>query len=155
MSITDTDHDTAGIDEPRHEPPSEAVRRLDRLVGTWQLSGGASGTVTYQWMPGRHFLLQHVDLDRAGHLVGGMEVIGHLHPLMGERSEHVYSRFYSSEGDTLDYVYELDGDTLTIWGGEKGSPAYFRGTFDTGDHRLSGLWVWPGGGYDATMTRTA
>ena len=24
---------------------------------------------------------------------------------------------------TLDYVYEVDGDTLTIWGGEKGSPA--------------------------------
>jgi hypothetical protein len=118
MSITDTNHDTAGIDEPgnepsRHQLPSEAVRRLDRLVGTWQLSGDVSGTVTYQWMPGRHFLLQHVDL--AGHLVQGMEVIGHLHPLMGERSEHVHSRFYSSDGDTLAYVYELDGDTLTIW----------------------------------------
>jgi len=51
-------------------------------------------------------------------------------------------------------IYELDGDSLTIWGGEKGSPAYFRGTFDPEGRRLRGSWVWPGGGYDATMTRT-
>lgn len=151
MSITHTSTDAAAIDEESgHEP----VRRLDRLVGTWQLCGEASGTVTYEWMPGRHFLLQHVDLDHADHRVRGLEVIGHLHPFMGERSEHVHSRFYGSEGDTLDYVYELDGDSLTIWGGEKGSPAYFRGTFDPEGRRLRGSWVWPGGGYDATMTRT-
>ncbi|MGH3920916.1 MAG: sigma factor-like helix-turn-helix DNA-binding protein [Pseudonocardiaceae bacterium] len=77
------------------------MQRLDRLVGTWQLSGEASGTVTSVWMPGGQFLLQHVDLDHAGHRVQGMEVVGHLHPLMGERSEHVHSRFYGSEGETL------------------------------------------------------
>lgn len=44
------------------------------------------------------------------------------------------------------------GDTLTIWGGEKGSPAYYRGTID-GD-TVTGAWVYPGGGgYDSLMER--
>lgn len=30
---------------------------------------------------------------------------------------------------TLDYRYQLDGDVLTIWAGERDSPAYYRGTF--------------------------
>jgi hypothetical protein len=53
----------------------------------------------------------------------------------------------------LDYVYELDGDTLTIWGGEKGSPAYYRGTFSEDGNSATGAWVYPGGGYESTMTR--
>jgi hypothetical protein len=51
----------------------------------------------------------------------GIEVIGHLRPFGEEPSEDIRSRFYDSMGNTLDYVYELKGDTLTIWGGEKGA----------------------------------
>ena len=28
--------------------PSDKVRALDRLVGKWQISGGSTGTVTYE-----------------------------------------------------------------------------------------------------------
>ena len=78
---------------------------------------------------------------------GGAEVVGSsLHFVFR-------SRYYGGEGDTLDYVYELVDDTLTVWGGERGSPAYFRGTFDDRDS-LTGAWVWPGGGYQSRMTRT-
>ena len=136
-----------------HGARSAAMNSLGRLVGTWQVAGEATGTVTYEWMSGGQFLLQHVDLEQAGDRVRGMEVIGHLLPLMGERSEHVHSRFFGAEGATYDYVYELDGDTLTIWVGERGSPACFRGRFDTADRTLQGSWVWPGGGYEATMAR--
>ena len=63
-------------------------------------------------------------------------------------------RFYDSTGNTLDYVYELDGDTLTIWGGAKGSPAYYRGTFSPDGTAVTGEWTYPGGGgYRSTMTR--
>jgi hypothetical protein len=41
----------------------------------------------------------------------------------GKPSQHITSRFYDTRGDTIDYVYELEGDMLTIWRGEKGSPA--------------------------------
>jgi hypothetical protein len=33
----------------------------------------------------------------------------------------------------------MDGDTLTIWGGVKGSPAYYRGQFSA-DGNTSGGW---------------
>lgn len=134
--------------------PSEQVRALDRLVGRWEVTGGATGTVTYEWAAGGFFLVQHVNLTQNGQEVTGFEVIGHLLPFGGERSEHVHSRFYDSDGNTFDYVYELDGDTLTIWAGEKGSPAYFRGTFAEDGDTMTGPWVYPGGGgYDSTMTR--
>ena len=154
MNNTDNANPETGTEETA-EPvsPTQAMTPLARLAGTWRVSGQARGTISYEWMPGGHFLLQHVDLDHGGHRVRGMEVIGYLQPFMGERSEHVHSRFYGGEGETYDYVYEISDDTLTIWGGEKGSPSYFHGQFDDQDRTVSGAWVWPGGGYDATMTR--
>lgn len=135
--------------------PSAQVRTLDRLVGTWTVTGGAVGTVTYEWMAGGYFLIQRVDLEQYGQRIHGVEMIGHLRPFGEQPSADVYSRFYDSTGNTLDYVYELDGDTLHIWGGEKGSPAKFTGTFTDGDRVMDGEWVYPGGGgYPSTMTRT-
>jgi hypothetical protein len=46
--------------------PSDAMVALDRLVGTWTVTGGAEGTVRYEWMPGRFLLLQYVDLTQYG-----------------------------------------------------------------------------------------
>lgn len=135
--------------------PGAALRALDRLVGTWRVSGpDIDGTVTYEWLDGGFFLLQRVDFIHGGHTIKGLEVIGHLKPFMGEPSPDIHSRFYDSEGNTLDYVYEIEGDTLTIWGGEKGSPAYYRGTFSPDGRTNSGAWVYPGGGgYESTITR--
>jgi hypothetical protein len=57
-------------------------------------------------------------------------------------------------GNTLVYVYELEGDTLTIWGGKKGSGAHYKGTLSDDHNTLTGDWVYPGGsGYVSTMTR--
>lgn len=127
---------------------------LDRLVGTWRLTGGAEGTVRYEWMEGRFFLLQHVDLVQYGQLIRGLEIIGHLRPFGEEESPEIRSRFYDTQGNTLDYVYQVDGDVLTIWGGEKGSPAFYKGTFSPDGNSADGEWVYPGGGgYPSTMTR--
>jgi len=52
-------------------------------------------------------------------------------------------------------VYELEGETLTIWGGEKGSPAHYQGRCSEAGNTVSGAWVYPGGGgYHSTATRT-
>lgn len=135
--------------------PNPDLKSPDRLVGTWKQSGGVQGEITYEWMEGGFFLIQRVDLEQHGHKIKGIEIIGHLQPFGEEPSKDIKSRFYSfMDGMTLDYVYEVDGDTLTIWGGERGSPAYYKGTFSDDGNTLSGGWVYPGGGgYEATATR--
>lgn len=145
----------AVVDEmPPAPAPSEALRRLDRLVGTWRVTGGAEGTITYRWMQGGYFLLQDVELVQYGQPITGFEVIGNLRPFGEGPHPEVTSRFYDSLGNTLDYTYELSDDTLMIWAGERGSPAYFRGSFSEDDSVMDGAWVYPGGGgYDSTMHR--
>jgi hypothetical protein len=147
--------DTNDVHAQQQPPePSPDLKSLDRLVGTWEHSGEVRGSSTFEWMEGGFFLIQRVDLEQHGQRIKGIEVIGHLRPFGEEPGEDIRSRFYDSTGNTLDYVYELEGDTLTIWGGEKGSPAYSRGNFSGDGNTCSGEWVYPGGGgYEWTMTR--
>ena len=133
--------------------PSPDLRKLNRLVGTWQLSGDTQGTVTYDWLEGGFFLRQHFDFILFDHPVEGIEIIGHLRPFGQEPSPDIHARVYDATGNTLDYIYELENDTLTIWGGQKGSPAYYKGEFSPDSNTVSGGWVWPGGGYTSVMIR--
>jgi hypothetical protein len=132
--------------------PSLDLKGLDRLVGVWEVSGGAQRQVSYEWMESGFFLIERVDLEQYGQRIKGIEIIGDELQFGAVPSEEIKSRFYASTGDTLDYVYELEGDTLTIWGGEKGSPAYYKGTFSEDGDTLSGAWHYPGG-YEAISTR--
>jgi hypothetical protein len=147
-----TNNDSQAYEQPPE--PSPDFRSLDRLVGTWEMSGDVQGTVVFEWMEGSFFLVQRVDLGQYGQRIKGIEVIGHERKFGAEPSEDIKSRFYSNTGDTLDYVYELEADTLTIWAGERDSPAYYRGTFSEDGDTLTGAWHYPGGGgYEATSTR--
>ncbi len=135
--------------------PNPDLKNLDRLIGTWKQSGGIDGEITYEWMEGGFFLIQRVDLESDGRKIKGVEIIGHLQLFGEEPGEDIKSRFYSFlDGMTLDYVYEIKDDTLTIWGGERGSPAYYKGQFSADGNTLTGGWVYPGGGgYEAISTR--
>jgi hypothetical protein len=135
--------------------PNPDLKSLDRLIGTWKQSGELDGQITYEWGEGGFFLIQRVDFIHGKNKIKGTEIIGHEMKFGTEPGQEIRSRFYSFlDGMTLDYVYEMEGDTLTIWGGEKGSPAYYRGTFSKDGNTLTGSWVYPGGGgYDAVSTR--
>ncbi|MFI1013899.1 hypothetical protein [Streptomyces sp. NPDC020965] len=135
--------------------PDAELRRFDRMIGSWKVSGGAEGTVTYRWQEGGFFLIQDIELEQYGQRITGFEVIGREKPFgADEPGDDIRSRFYDSQGNTFDYVYELAGETLTIWGGEKGSPAYYRGEFSADGSTVTGAWVYPGGGgYESVMTR--
>ncbi len=125
---------------PRDAAPSAALQRLgDVLVGTWQLSGGAEGTIRYEWMEGERFPVQHVDLKAFGRQIKGVEVIGHLHRVGEQPSAEVWTRFYSAlDGLTLDYVYELNGKELTIWFMKKNSDNRYIGTFSNDGQSYTG-----------------
>ena len=134
--------------------PNPDLKSLDSLVGTWAVSGpDIDGQVTYEWMEGGFFLIQRVDLVHGGRKIKGIEIIGHERPFGAEPSEEIKSRYYDTMGETLDYQYEIEGDILTIWGGQKGSPAYYRGTFSADGDTVTGSWVYPGGGYESSMSR--
>ena len=145
--------DSTNLSEGQAAQPHPDLMSLDRLVGTWAVSGEAEGTVVYEWTEGGFFLLQHVDLGGNK----GLEVIGHEHRYGEDPSADIRSRFYGfSEGETLDYTYEIKDDTLTIWMGERNSPAYYEGMFSEDGNELTGAWHYPGGGgYSTVSTRTA
>lgn len=151
---------------PRTPPPDPDIARLGALVGTWSIEGREfdsdaeiRGRVRFEWLEGGFFLVQHVDLVHAGYAIKGIEVIGRERKFgESEPGQHIISRFYDNMGNTLDYVYELEGDYLTIWGGQIGSPAAFRGTISPDGNTLTGSWEWPNedgttGGYSQTATR--
>lgn len=139
---------------PQTPKPHPDLRSLDKLVGTWKTSGGIEGQITFEWMEGGFFLVQHVDLVHNGRKIKGMEIIGHEQKFGEEPSAEIKTRYYGfSDGVTLDYVYEMDGDTLTIWAGEKGSPAYCKSKFSEDGNSMTAEWTYPGGGYKATGTR--
>ncbi|HYP46451.1 MAG TPA: hypothetical protein VEQ66_14785 [Propionibacteriaceae bacterium] len=148
------DNSTTGHEHARNQPqPSPDLASLSKLIGTWKVSGEAEGTVTYEWAEGGFFLFQHVELQGSK----GLEVIGHEHRYGEEPSADIKSRYYGfGEGETLDYTYELRGDTLMIWMGDRTSPAYYQGTFDDRGEVLTGAWHYPGGGgYSTVSTKVA
>lgn len=135
--------------------PNPDLKSLDKLIGTWKVSGpDIKGKVTFEWMEGGFFLIQYFDFVQGGHKVKGMEVIGHLQPFGEEPSKDIRSRIYDTMGNTFDYTYEVNDETLIIWGGERGSPAYYEGKWSDDGNINSGAWHYPGGGgYESTMTR--
>jgi hypothetical protein len=85
------------------------VRDLTRLIGTWTVTGGATGSATYERIGGGHCLVQRIDLDQHKQPVNGLD--HRPSHLFGEEpSKDLDSRFYDNAGNTFDYGYELDGE---------------------------------------------
>lgn len=144
-----------------NQTPKPGLRVLDRLVGTWKVSGpDIDGQVRFEWMDGGFFLAQHFDFVHGGRKVKGIEIIGYergweamLQQEADTSDQNLTSCLFDNAGNTFTYTWEIEGDTLTIWGGEKGSPAFYKGKFSADGNVNSGAWEWPGGGYESTMTR--
>lgn len=137
-----------------NQAPSSKLRSLEKLLGVWRVSGGIVGTVRYEWLEGGFFLVQHFDFEHRGHQVSGIEIIGHLQPFGQTPSQDLHARIYDNMGNTFDYVYELEDNKLTIWGGSRGSSSYYQGIFGDDGETCNGQWVFAGGGgYASTMTR--
>jgi hypothetical protein len=158
--MADDDTNSAQAHDQRPQP-NLALKSLDVMVGTWNVKGRESGPddeihgqVTFERMEGGFFLVQRVDFDHIGQRIKGVEYIGY-----DESNKALKSYFFDNHGPgpfggiAVEYVWEVGDDALTIWGGYVGSPASFKGKFSNDRNTAAGAWEWPGGGYEATMTR--
>lgn len=115
-----TDDGTSAQTQLQADHPNPDLKSLDRLVGTWKVSGpDVDGHTTYEWMEGGFFLIQHFDLVHGGRKVKGLEIIGHLQTFGETPSPDIKSRIYDTMGNTFDYVYEIEADTLTYGAARK------------------------------------
>jgi hypothetical protein len=134
-------------------PPADIKALGDRLVGSWKVSGESEGETSWEWMEGGFFLIQRGWTRREGVEQKYLQIIGYDRMPGSEPADAITGRLYTSHGDTLAYTCELEGETMTIWMGKKGSPAVYRGTISADGNTIEGAWEWPGGGYEETMTR--
>jgi catechol 2,3-dioxygenase-like lactoylglutathione lyase family enzyme len=78
--------------------PSPRTARLGALVGRWRTEGvvlgdapvAVIGTDTYEWLPGRHFLVHHVDVTVGDRPVRAIELIGDTDPATDELTATAY-----------------------------------------------------------------
>lgn len=130
----------SGAGQPPRPGPEHA--RLEAFVGRWSTRGqvlpdasGAAaeivGTDTYEWMPGRFFLLHRVDVRIGGESVEALEVIG----WDAERGTY-FMRSFDSQGNTGTMRASVRGGTWTF----EGDTERFTGAFADGGATIAGRW---------------
>jgi len=159
------DNKTKEQTKPRPDP---ALKRLDRLVGTWILQGqplgskgeSITGTTTFKWLhdaQGKSFFLeQDMEMDYDGRLIKSHEIIGY-DPKTKAFSSHVYSNMAP---DPWPYEWDIQGDKLSISIKYGPMDAEYNGEFSRDGNSFSGGWR-PNPGadkeintsYDITATR--
>lgn len=130
--------------EPQMPTPDPALRRLDRLVGTWRMEGhlvdsdekNIKGQTTFRWLPGSFFLEQRVKLDFMGMEIDSLELIGY-DPETKTFPSTVYSNLAPMP---LPYKWEVGDDRLTIAVSYDPLDATFTGTFGEDGESFGGGW---------------
>jgi hypothetical protein len=123
-------------------------------VGTWKESGPESGgDATYEWMEGGFYLIQRFDFSHGGREIRGVEYVG-----FDEDTQTLRSHLMDNGGSNFTYTWDIQGDALTIWFGDKGSDNFFKAKFSEDGNSYTGRWQWPAGegatgGYELTSTR--
>jgi len=138
--------------------PNPALKRLDRLVGTWKMKGHAIGsneenvvgTTTFKWLRGESgtsfFLQQDMEMDYAGTPIKSHELIGY-NPKTKAFSSYVYSNMAP---DPWPYQWDIQGDDLTISINHGPMAARFTAKFSSDGSSFSGGWR-PSPGADQTI----
>jgi hypothetical protein len=138
--------------------PDPAMRRLDRLVGKWKMTGQTLGsnpanitaTTTFKWLhpdAGTGFFLQQdMDMDYAGTRIQSHELIGY-NCKTRTFSSNVFSNMAA---EPWPYEWDIQGDTLTISIKHGPMDAIFTGKFSPDGNSFTGGWR-PDPGADETI----
>ncbi|HEY7417520.1 MAG TPA: DUF1579 family protein [Ktedonobacteraceae bacterium] len=137
-----------------------ALRHLEKLVGTWKLTGrtlssqedNITGWTTFEWMPGGFFLKAVGEINFKGFIMQSLEIIAYD----PERKSFPASVYSSMSGTVHAYEWDVQGNTVT----HSGLGATYTGTFSEDSNTLIGGWrpdegteSTEGAAYDATMIR--
>lgn len=152
--------DTNGSQTSQSSGPHPALKRLDVLVGTWDMKGhtldstedNIFGWNTFEWMPGGFFLKSTGDIDFKGDKIQSLEIISY-DPSTDTFSSRVYSNM---SGEILPYSWNVQGNVVT----HSDATSIYTGTISDDGKTLSGGWrpkkgeqESPENSYDAFMTR--
>jgi Protein of unknown function (DUF1579) len=140
--------------QPMQAPrPDPALRRLEKLVGTWELKGrtldskedNITGWTTFEWMPGGFFLQISGEITFQGLRMQSVEIIAY-DPTSQTFPANVYS---SLSGTVLSYKWDVHGNTVI----HSGLGATYTGTFSEDGNMLIGGWR-PDEGMESTDGNT-
>jgi hypothetical protein len=143
------------------ETPHAALRRLEPLIGTWEITGrtldasadNIRGRVVIEWLLGGRFQQQRgeIEMPDLGLTVHSLEIIGY-----DQTTDSFPAQVYSNLGEgPAAYAWDVRGNIVRHW--TKGSK--YTGTLSEDGNTLTGGWRpdsgpgEPGGAYDATMRR--
>jgi hypothetical protein len=130
---------------PQMPQPDPALKRLEFLVGTWELKGrtigseedNVTGEARFEWLPGGFFLRQRVTLDFAGMVhVESEELIGY-----DPKTEAFSSRVFSNMSpEALPYEWDVRDGSMTISVSHGPLDATFKGQVGDDGNSFSGGW---------------
>ena len=154
-------NDQTNVQDSQQPPkPHPALKRLDVLIGTWDLTGrtldsdtdNITGWNTFEWLPGEFFLKLTGAIDFKGDKIQSLEIIGY-DPSTNTFPSSVYSNM---DGDVLPYSWDVQGNTVM----HSDASSKYTGTLSKDGQTLSGGWrpkegeqESPKNSYDAIMTR--
>jgi hypothetical protein len=135
---------TENQDIPTMPTPDPALSKLDRLVGTWRLSGHLvgsdeetiTGEMTYRWLPGGFFFEQSGHIQFGPMRIESTELISY-DPQTGTFPSLVFSNMAPTP---LNYRWSIDGDDLTISVNEGPLDATYHGRFSDDANTFAGGW---------------
>ena len=109
--------ETQAVKECALPRPDPALKRLDRLVGTWSMEGNLSAPTRrtsearrrFGWLPGGFFLEQRVRIDFMGMQMDALELIG-----CEPQPTPSPSTVYSGSCDTVADRWDVKGNDVII-----------------------------------------
>ncbi len=123
--------------------PSAEIQRLELLVGKWNTEGEThasadapavkvTGVDTYEWMPGKFFLVHRMDGQIGNEELQQLEFIGY------DPSSQMYTcHSFDSRGNSDLFRANLRDHTWTI----EGKSSRFTGVFASTGNTLTGKWA--------------
>jgi hypothetical protein len=132
--------------------PHPAMRRLDALVGEWEMQVSVHGQplqgrgrTTFEWLEGGAFLVQHADAEPAQPGTPAELVANSPFPLaaiigLDDSTERFSMLYADARGVARVYQMSLSDGVWKVWREAPGFSQRFTGTFGDDGKTITGRW---------------